>query len=174
MARWRRRRTPPRCRYVYIDTWAYCRLCVRVFHHLLCTDMHALTLYPSFNLHDRRWRRTGSARSCPGATRAPCRRATPSKLYILAYMHRQNKLPICFLTDITNPHPNRPHRRSYVKLQMTASLCSSAIGVLSTQSLLYAMGLGAGSVPLAAALNWIIKDGIGQIGGIVFARCVFF
>lgn len=53
---------------------------------------------------------------------------------------------------------------------MTASLCSSAIGVLSTQSLLYAMGLGAGSVPLAAALNWIIKDGIGQIGGIVFAR----
>ena len=71
------------------------------------------------------------------------------------------------------PNPLNPaHPKSYVKLQMTASLCSSAIGVLSTQSLLYAMGLGAGSVPLAAALNWIIKDGIGQIGGIVFARCV--
>ncbi len=60
----------------------------------------------------------------------------------------------------------------YVKLQMGASLASSAIGVLSTQSLLYAMGLGAGAIPLAAALNWIIKDGIGQIGGIVFASVV--
>ena len=60
----------------------------------------------------------------------------------------------------------------YVKLQMTASLASSAIGVLSTQSLLYAMGLGAGAIPLAAALNWIIKDGIGQIGGIIFASVV--
>ncbi|TFJ80709.1 hypothetical protein NSK_007886 [Nannochloropsis salina CCMP1776] len=60
----------------------------------------------------------------------------------------------------------------YVKLQMTASLASSAVGVLSTQSLLYAMGLGAGAIPLAAALNWIIKDGIGQVGGIVFASVV--
>lgn len=60
----------------------------------------------------------------------------------------------------------------YVKLQMTASLASSAIGVLSTQSLLYAMGLGAGAIPLAAALNWIIKDGIGQVGGIIFASVV--
>ena len=34
---------------------------------------------------------------------------------------------------------------------------SSASGVLATQSLLYAMGLGAGSLPFAAALNWVIK-----------------
>lgn len=34
------------------------------------------------------------------------------------------------------------------------------------------MGLGAGSIPLAAALNWVLKDGIGQVGGIVFARWV--
>lgn len=81
--------------------------------------------------------------------------------------HRPTHLSALFSSH-TPPHP--PHPNSYVKLQMTASLCSSAIGVLSTQSLLYAMGLGAGSVPLAAALNWIIKDGIGQIGGIVFAR----
>lgn len=55
---------------------------------------------------------------------------------------------------------------------MTGSLVGSANGVLSTQALLYAMGLGAGAIPLAAALNWIIKDGVGQIGGIVFARYV--
>jgi len=37
------------------------------------------------------------------------------------------------------------------------------------QSLLYAVGLGAGSIPLAAALNWVIKDGLGQLGGVVYA-----
>ena len=34
---------------------------------------------------------------------------------------------------------------------------ASANGVLATQSLLYALGLGAGNIPLAAALNWILK-----------------
>ena len=37
------------------------------------------------------------------------------------------------------------------------------------QSLLYAVGLGAGSIPMAAALNWVIKDGLGQLGGVLFA-----
>ena len=37
------------------------------------------------------------------------------------------------------------------------------------QSLLYAIGLGAGSIPLAAALNWVIKDGLGQLGGVIYA-----
>ncbi|KAF9977297.1 hypothetical protein BGZ73_006446 [Actinomortierella ambigua] len=34
------------------------------------------------------------------------------------------------------------------------------------------MGLGAGSIPMAAALNWIIKDGLGQLGGVVYASFV--
>ena len=33
------------------------------------------------------------------------------------------------------------------------------------QALLYAIGLGAGAIPMAAALNWVIKDGLGQLGG---------
>ncbi|OZJ03669.1 hypothetical protein BZG36_03547 [Bifiguratus adelaidae] len=45
-------------------------------------------------------------------------------------------------------------------------------GVLSTQSLLLAIGLGAGSIPLAASLNWIIKDGLGQLGGVLYAAFV--
>ncbi len=44
--------------------------------------------------------------------------------------------------------------------------------VLSTQSLLYAVGLGAGSIPTAAALNWVLKDGLGQLGGVLFASAV--
>jgi hypothetical protein len=46
------------------------------------------------------------------------------------------------------------------------------MGVLSTQSLLFAIGLGAGAIPMAAALNWVLKDGIGQLGGVVFAASV--
>jgi hypothetical protein len=60
----------------------------------------------------------------------------------------------------------------YVSWQAVSSVANSASGVLSTQSLLFAVGLGAGSIPLAAALNWIIKDGLGQIGGVAFASWV--
>ena len=36
-------------------------------------------------------------------------------------------------------------------------------GVLSMQALLYAVGVGGAAVPLAAAINWILKDGLGQV-----------
>jgi len=60
----------------------------------------------------------------------------------------------------------------YVSYQATGAIFSCAAGVLSTQSLLFAMGLGAGSLPLAATLNWVIKDGVGMMGGIAFASLV--
>ena len=42
--------------------------------------------------------------------------------------------------------------------------------VLSTQALLIAVGVGTHSAaPLAGALNWVMKDGIGQLGGVIFA-----
>lgn len=62
------------------------------------------------------------------------------------------------------------------------------------QSMLYAIGLGAGSIPvsifvnervfsrrtftnlyvcqLAASINWILKDGLGQLGGVLYASAV--
>ena len=40
------------------------------------------------------------------------------------------------------------------------------------QALLYAIGLGAGAIPMAAALNWVIKDGLGQLGGVLYAAVV--
>ncbi|KAK8814300.1 hypothetical protein WA158_008162 [Blastocystis sp. Blastoise] len=49
---------------------------------------------------------------------------------------------------------------------------SSAGGVLSMQSLLSAVGVGQGSTTLAAGLNWVIKDGLGQFGGVLFATLV--
>ena len=36
-------------------------------------------------------------------------------------------------------------------------------GVLSMQALLFSVGVGSASVPLAAAINWVLKDGLGQV-----------
>lgn len=61
---------------------------------------------------------------------------------------------------------------SYCKWSAMMYVFGSMCGVLSTQSLLYAVGVGSASIPLAAALNWVIKDGLGQLGGVVFASQV--
>lgn len=66
------------------------------------------------------------------------------------------------------PHSVTPNYIQYVSWQAAQMVVSSASGVLSMQSLLYAIGVGAGSIPMAAALNWILKDGIGQLGAILF------
>ncbi|OQS07661.1 hypothetical protein THRCLA_20095, partial [Thraustotheca clavata] len=58
------------------------------------------------------------------------------------------------------------------KWQFVGSVAGTASGVLSMQSLLYAIGLQSGAIPMAAALNWVIKDGLGQFGGVLFASLV--
>ncbi len=51
-----------------------------------------------------------------------------------------------------------------------ANTCGSAAMVLSTQTLLIAVGVGSTvASPMAGALNWVMKDGIGQLGGVLFA-----
>ena len=58
----------------------------------------------------------------------------------------------------------------YAAWAATGSVFGSASFVLSMQALLYAVGLGSETaVPLAAAVNWVLKDGLGQLGGIVAA-----
>lgn len=66
-------------------------------------------------------------------------------------------------------------RQSVVRIIIVSNIIEligtlSNLLVFSTQALLYAVGLGSGSIPLAAGLNWVIKDGLGQLGGVLFAR----
>ncbi|KAJ9516767.1 hypothetical protein QJQ45_027173 [Haematococcus lacustris] len=44
--------------------------------------------------------------------------------------------------------------------------------VLASTFLLYAVGLGAGAIPTAGALNWVLKDGLGQMGTLVFGKTI--
>ncbi|CAO2816694.1 unnamed protein product [Amaranthus hypochondriacus] len=49
-------------------------------------------------------------------------------------------------------------------------IASQMSGVLATQSLLFAVGLGKGAIPTAAAINWVLKDGIGYLSKIMLSK----
>lgn len=71
------------------------------------------------------------------------------------------------------PHSVAPGYASYAAYSFGASVAGSAAMVLSTQTLLLAVGV-VGSGPgqasvLAGALNWVLKDGVGQLGGVLYA-----
>lgn len=45
------------------------------------------------------------------------------------------------------------------------------LAALASSFLLYGLGLGAATVPATAgAINWILKDGLGQLGTLLFGR----
>ncbi|KAL7533450.1 hypothetical protein ACHAWF_004502 [Thalassiosira exigua] len=63
-----------------------------------------------------------------------------------------------------------PSYATYATYCFLGSTAGSASMVLSTQALLVAVGVGTQSAaPMAAALNWVLKDGAGQLGGVLFA-----
>lgn len=58
----------------------------------------------------------------------------------------------------------------YSLFAAAGTIFSAAGGVLATQSLLQALGVGAAAaLPAAAATNWVLKDGLGQLGGMLYA-----
>lgn len=59
--------------------------------------------------------------------------------------------------------------------QALGNTFGAASGVLSTSALLMALGVGGGAVGAAVSggvVNWILKDGLGQLGGVAFASLV--
>ncbi|KAL1920349.1 uncharacterized protein VTP21DRAFT_1495 [Calcarisporiella thermophila] len=75
-------------------------------------------------------------------------------------------LPKNYQTSVT------PEYWGFTRWQFIQNVTGALTGVLSTQSLLYAIGLGVGSIPLAATLNWVIRDGLGQLGGVIYASFI--
>jgi len=63
-----------------------------------------------------------------------------------------------------------PDYWEYVKWRAWHRLFSSMSSIFSTQSLLLAIGIGAKkSLPSAAAINWVLKDGLGRLGRLTVA-----
>ncbi|KAI9339599.1 vitamin B6 photo-protection and homoeostasis-domain-containing protein [Obelidium mucronatum] len=71
------------------------------------------------------------------------------------------------------PRAVSPDYAAYSFWQFLHSVSGTVTGTLSTQALLHALGLGAAaSAGLAATTNWIIKDGFGLLGGVLFAGSI--
>jgi hypothetical protein len=62
---------------------------------------------------------------------------------------------------------------TYAKYTVLSSTFGTAASVVSIQAMLVAIGVASQSaLPIAATVNWIVKDGLGQFGGVVFASLV--
>lgn len=73
-------------------------------------------------------------------------------------------LPQGFPHSVTNDY------LEYSLWRGVQGIASQISGVLATQALLYAVGLGKGAIPTAAAVNWVLKDGIGYLSKIMLSR----
>lgn len=81
------------------------------------------------------------------------------------------KKAISLLLPAGYPQSVAPGYLGFVSFCFTASVAGSAAMVLSTQTLLLAVGIvgQSSSSIMAGALNWVMKDFVGQLGGVVFA-----
>lgn len=68
------------------------------------------------------------------------------------------------------PHSVSSDYLNYSLWRGVQGVASQISGVLSTQALLYAVGLGKGAIPTAAAVNWVLKDGLGYLSKIMLSK----
>ncbi|KAJ4779784.1 hypothetical protein LUZ62_064041 [Rhynchospora pubera] len=68
------------------------------------------------------------------------------------------------------PHSVSTDYMDYSLWRGLQGIASQVSAVLSTQALLYAVGLGKGAIPTAAAINWVLKDGIGYLSKILLSK----
>lgn len=60
----------------------------------------------------------------------------------------------------------------YVQWTALGLVSGRVQSVLATQAMLFTAGLGAGAIPMAAAIQWVLKDGVGHAGAIMYAALV--
>ncbi|CAL5192017.1 unnamed protein product [Lathyrus oleraceus] len=71
--------------------------------------------------------------------------------------------------DFFIPRDVTENYMDYVKWKLIHRVFSSALQVLATQAMFTAIGVGySSSLPSAAALNWVLKDGLGRL-----SRCIY-
>ncbi|KAJ3077697.1 hypothetical protein HK102_005030, partial [Quaeritorhiza haematococci] len=84
----------------------------------------------------------------------------------------QDKLSVAFLPK-GYPHTVTKEYLPYSIWYFLHSVTGTVTFTLSTQALLQALGMGAGTaIGIAATTNWIIKDGFGLLGGVIYAGLV--
>ncbi len=115
----------------------------------------------------RRARRGGTAVTLVNGSRVPISRS--------AWRRAWRALRSSWLIFMPEgyPHTVHPQYFAYSAFNFANSITGSAITVLSTQALLHTLKLSTGnSMALNATMNWIIKDGLGQLGGIAIVAII--
>jgi hypothetical protein len=84
-----------------------------------------------------------------------------------------SKNALSYFLPAQYPHSVTPGYLRFASFSFTASVAGSAAMVLSTQTLLLAVGVVGSNVQqasiMAGAFNWVMKDFVGQLGGVLFA-----
>ncbi|KAK9815255.1 hypothetical protein WJX72_000733 [[Myrmecia] bisecta] len=87
-------------------------------------------------------------------------------LWLVREQLRATFLPSGYLATVG------PGYLPFVWWQAVHHAASSANGVLASTFMLYSVGLGAGAIPTAGAINWVLKDGLGQLGTLLFGKTI--
>lgn len=74
-----------------------------------------------------------------------------------------------FLFDAFFPPDVTPDYYAFTAWRFTQRCMSATVGVFGTQALLLALGVRAGRIGQAAAISWVLKDGLGRVGKMVWA-----
>ena len=70
------------------------------------------------------------------------------------------------------PFSVTPNYLPYVQWTLLGLVTGRVQGVLATQAALYTIGVGAGAVPISAAVQWVLKDGVGHAAAIGYGTAI--
>lgn len=71
------------------------------------------------------------------------------------------------------PHTVRPEYLRFQAFDTLQAACSYLRSILTTSAILRGAGVGEGSAsPMAAAITWVLRDGVGMFGSLVFSYAV--
>lgn len=100
------------------------------------------------------------------------RSASIGSQLFLRPLKRVRKILTAFCLPSGYPSSVGSNYLQYTLWQAVTNFATTANGVLASTFLLYSVGLGAGAIPTAGALNWVLKDGLGQMGTLLFGKAI--
>ena len=74
-----------------------------------------------------------------------------------------------FLSRAFFPDDVTPDYYSFTAWRFAQRCCSATIGVFGTSSLLFALGIRSGRIGQAAVISWVLKEGLGRVGKMLWA-----
>lgn len=79
---------------------------------------------------------------------------------------------ISFFSHAFFPEDVTPDYYSFTAWRFFQRCISATVGVFGTQALLLALGIKSGRLGQAAAISWVLKDGLGRVGKMLWAGSV--